>query len=89
MSEAHQHEHGPGTTSPIGEHKHIHNHQCYCSGVGPMFSRFARVFGPPESATQHFRQARIEILRGFRAIIDERIERLSRRDRKGSRVVVE
>ena len=34
---------------------------------------------PPEAACQHFREARIEMLRGFREIIDHRIEKLSRK----------
>lgn len=48
-------------------------------------------FAPPESACRHFREARIEMLRGLREIIDHRIDRLSR-DKKpatGTRVVVE
>ncbi|MBV8812127.1 MAG: hypothetical protein JO033_25960 [Acidobacteriaceae bacterium] len=44
---------------------------------------------PPESACRHFREARIEMLRGIRDIIDHRIEHLSRGKRTGTRVVVE
>jgi hypothetical protein len=44
---------------------------------------------PPESASKHFREARIEMLRGFREIIDHRIEHLSRTKSAGTHVVVE
>jgi hypothetical protein len=47
------------------------------------------MFLPPEEATKHFREARIEILRGFRAILDARIERLSKSGPQGTRVTVE
>jgi hypothetical protein len=50
-------------------------------------------FTPPESASHHFREARIEMLRGVRAIIDHRIDRLSRKNtpgaKSGTTVVVE
>ena len=48
-------------------------------------------FAPPESACHHFREARIEMLRGLRDIIDHRIDRLSRRNKPstGTRVTVE
>ena len=63
--------------------------RCYREGTGPSFSRFARSFGPPESVQQHFRQARIEVLKGIREMIDLKIERLSRTDRRGTKVTVE
>ena len=44
---------------------------------------------PPESARKHFRESRVEFLRGIREIIDHRIERISREPGKGSHVVVE
>jgi hypothetical protein len=47
------------------------------------------MFEPPAGAGQHFRQARIEFLKGIRALIDHRIERLSRASQKGTRIVVE
>ena len=54
-----------------------------------MFSRFARAFGPPEDVTDHFRQARIEVLKGLRGLLDHHIESLSRVNRKGTRVSVD
>ena len=49
----------------------------------------AETFGPPEAAAEHFREARLEILRGIREFIDHRIARLSKDKPKGSRIVVE
>ena len=41
-------------------------------------------------ATQnHFRNSRIEFLKGIRSLIDDRISRLSREEVKGTKVVVE
>ena len=43
----------------------------------------------PENTRQHFRNSRVEFLKGIRSIIDARIEHLSREQAKGTRVVVE
>jgi hypothetical protein len=43
----------------------------------------------PEASRGHFKNARIEFLRGVRGLIDDRIERLSKEERKGAHVVVE
>ena len=37
----------------------------------------------------HFRNSRVEFLKGVRSVIDDRIERLSRHEQKGQRVTVE
>jgi hypothetical protein len=42
-----------------------------------------------EAGRGHFKNARIEFLKGVRSLIDDRIEQLSREERKGARVVVE
>lgn len=63
--------------------------ECFCLGVGPELFRLFKKFGP-EAAREHFRNARIEFLKGIRAIIDQRIEELSQRSQcKGTRVAVE
>ena len=49
----------------------------------------AEALRPPHNAAKHFREARLEVLRGVRELIDHRIERLSKDQSKGSRVVVE
>jgi len=37
----------------------------------------------------HFRNSRVEFLKGVRSLIDDRIERLSHHEQKGQRVTVE
>jgi hypothetical protein len=49
----------------------------------------AATLTPPEQACKHFRNARIEVLRGFRELIDHRIDHLSGRKAAGTRVDVE
>lgn len=63
---------------------------CGCRGKGPEFTRvFTRMFEPPAGAEEHFRQARIEFLKGIRSLIDHRIEKLSRAPQRGARITVE
>ena len=62
----------------------------FCDWIRQGAERTAEMLTPPESASRHFREARIEFLRGVRDLIDRRIDRLSRNDsNKGTRVVVE
>jgi hypothetical protein len=42
-----------------------------------------------EATQDHFRNSRIEFLKGIRSLIDDRIGRLSRDEPKGTKVVVE
>lgn len=60
-----------------------------CARLGAEIDRLLGTFGPPEEVCQHFTNARIEILRGLRAIVDARIERLSSEGRKGASVTIE
>lgn len=62
---------------------------CFCGGAGPAMSEFLRRIGPPEGAKHHFDTARIEFLKGIRALIDARIENLSQPETKGTKVPVE
>jgi len=51
---------------------------------------FLRSLEPPAEATEHFRNARIEMLKGMRRLIDHRIEHLRRRAHTpGQKIVVE
>lgn len=43
----------------------------------------------PEDASEHFRNARIEFLKGVRTLIDHKIGELSREESKGTHVTVE
>jgi hypothetical protein len=62
---------------------------CLCLGAGPALSDLLRRLGPPEQACKHFETARLEMLKGLRAILDARIEQASKRDRKGEKIEVE
>ena len=62
---------------------------CFCMGAGPeLFSVFKKL--GPDSARQHFRNARVEMLKGMKAMIDKRIADLSTEpESKGTKVAVE
>lgn len=62
---------------------------CFCQGAGPLLSEFVRRMGPPEGAKRHFDAARVEFLKGLRAMIDARIEDLSKAEPKGTKLNVE
>ena len=62
---------------------------CYCAGAGPRLSALlggAMVNAP---GFDHFRSAGVEVLLGFRAILDAQIEAMQKKPRKGTRVPVE
>lgn len=64
--------------------------ECLCGGMGAAVSQMMRMMGPTGQAAGHFRQARIEALKGLRAILDQRIDALSRGGAsKGTKVTVE
>jgi hypothetical protein len=62
--------------------------ECFCLGTGPQLFEMLRKIGP-DSARTHFRNARIEFLKGMRELLDARIEGLSRQEQKGTTVTVE
>lgn len=63
---------------------------CACGGAGPVMTDFLKRLGPDETVKQHFRSARIEFLKGLRAIIDQRIADLSRPAQpKGAKVTID
>lgn len=72
----------PGAQQPIAR-------ECFCMGLGPeLYALLKRL--NPDTARQHFRTAKIEFLKGIRAIIDRRIEELSQQQAsKGTRISVE
>lgn len=62
----------------------------FCNCVREGLESIVDAFTPPESACKHFRESRIEFLRGIREIIDHRIDRLSRKGQSaGTKIVVE
>ena len=63
---------------------------CLCAGFGPTLSKLAQAMAPPGAASEHFRQARIEMLKGIREVLNHRIETLSKRpETQGTKVTVE
>ncbi|MCX6597351.1 MAG: hypothetical protein NTV70_13395 [Acidobacteria bacterium] len=63
--------------------------QCVCMGAGPALSQILTKLGPGEEAAEHFRGARVEFLKGIRALIDKQLESLAKPESKGSKVTVE
>lgn len=60
----------------------------FCDIAGPQVSAFFdRIW--PEHTKEHFRNARIEILKGVRSMLDTRIEHLSQHAQRGTKVTVE
>ncbi len=51
---------------------------CGCMGFGPVISHLMDNLGPKE-ARDHFRSARVEFLKGMRALLDARIDQLSKK----------
>jgi len=63
---------------------------CLCAGFGPELSQALRVLGLPDDAREHLRNARIEVLKAVRSVLDRRIDDLSRpASRRGTKVEVE
>lgn len=65
------------------------NCNCGCMGVGPIVTEFARKLGPSEEVTGHFRAARLEILKGLRAMLDEQIAGMAEPPKQGTKFTVE
>ena len=63
--------------------------ECWCEGMGEELTRMMRRFGPPDDVQQHFRAARVEFLKGVRAMLDDRIEKMSRDPSKGTTVPID
>lgn len=71
------------------EKKHCDNADCFCRGFGPQATAFAEHWWS-KTTQDHFRNSRVEFLKGLRSLIDEKIERLSRHaEPKGTSVPVD
>ncbi|MBI4477067.1 MAG: hypothetical protein HY654_07825 [Acidobacteria bacterium] len=60
-----------------------------CERIGAEIDNLLRSLAPSEEVQDHFRNARIEILKGLRSVIDDRIQHLSTESRKGTSVPIE
>jgi hypothetical protein len=61
-------------------------------GIGCFFCQTVRPFLErtwTDATRDHFRNSRLEFLKGVRSILDARIARLARDERKGTHVAVE
>ena len=62
---------------------------CLCQGAGPALSELLRRLAPPAEAKRHFDTARLEFLKGLRAVLDARIERHSKPKARGQAIHIE
>jgi len=68
--------------------KTAESQNCLCMGMGPQITEMARHL-VPGSTREHFRNARVEVLKGIRTLIDRRIEQLTRTTAKGTPISVD
>ncbi|HTS47697.1 MAG TPA: hypothetical protein VMH05_07120 [Bryobacteraceae bacterium] len=67
----------------------LHSEGClFCNLIVPQLDAMMDHLWPA-GTREHFHNARVEVLKGMRSIIDARIDRLSQQEKKGTRVTVE
>jgi hypothetical protein len=62
---------------------------CICGGNGPKLTALASMLMPSGEAGTHFRQAHVEVLKGLRALIDQRIESMAAQPTQGTKLNVD
>ncbi len=63
--------------------------ECLCMGAGPQATAILKSLGMG-GASEHFRNSRVEFLKGIRSMIDSRIAKLQRQEpTKGTSVPVD
>jgi len=60
--------------------------RCLCREI---VDHFREAFGVSPNVREHFTNSRIEFLKGIRAVIDSRIEHLSKTGQRGTKIAVE
>ena len=60
--------------------------RCLCREV---LEQVREAFGVSPQVREHFTNSRIEFLKGIRAVIDSRIEHLSKTSQRGTKIAVE
>jgi hypothetical protein len=60
--------------------------RCLCR---ELVNQFREAFGVSPKVREHFTNSRIEFLKGIRAVIDSRIEHLSKTGQRGTKIAVE
>lgn len=61
-------------------------YQCVCE---ELFGHVQDLFGVSPTVRQHLKNSRIEFLKAVRSVIDERIDRISKAESRGTRVAVD
>lgn len=74
----------PEPTSTTETHHHQGQGCLFCGVALPFLERLW-----PETTRDHFRNSRLEFLKGIRSLLDERIAHLSRQESKGTKVAIE
>jgi hypothetical protein len=69
-------------------HQHAHGGCFFCDIAAPQIEAFLDHVWP-QNTREHFRNARIEMLKGMRSMLDARIDHLSKHAQKGTKVAVE
>jgi hypothetical protein len=69
-------------------HQHAHSGCFICEVAAPQIEAFLDHVWPKDTR-EHFRNARVEVLKGMRSMLDARIEHLSKQHQKGAKVTVE
>jgi len=70
-------------TAATGTHAHAEG--CFfCTTAIPMLEHMVS-----EATRDHFRNSRVEFLKGLRSLLDERIAQMSHEETKGTHVTVE
>jgi hypothetical protein len=70
-------------TAAAGAHSHAEG--CFfCTTAMPMLENLVN-----EATRDHFRNSRVEFLKGLRSLLDARIAHLGREESKGTHVTVE
>ncbi len=62
---------------------------CMCGGKGPAICAILRTMMPSDAAGEHFRNAKLELLKGFRELLDQRIQAMSGAQTRGTKLNVE
>jgi hypothetical protein len=70
---------------PENTQSHTHQHGCFfCTTAIPIMEKIWS-----DATRDHFRNSRVEFLKGLRSLIDDRISHLSKEEPKGTHVTVE
>ena len=73
-----------GTAQHTGQHAGCF----FCTIAAPQIEAFLDHLWPA-ATREHFRNARVEVLKGMRSMLDARIEHLSKHEQKGTKIAVE